>query len=101
MEGKGAETLKGLRNSEAAGEATRPRLNRKYGGNKRQIQRLTEIHRRVLHQKKSSPDVMKESSDVPHVDKNESSMYEKLKEHEKRGNSLHTFPVILKHETKR
>ena len=105
VEGKGAETLKGLRNSEAAGEATRARLNRKYGGNKRQIQRLTGIdrghHRRVLHQKKSSPDVMKESSDVPHVDKNESSMYEKLKEHERRGNSLHTFPVILKHEAKR
>lgn len=43
MEGEAADTVKVLRNSEAASEATRARLNRKYGGIKRQIQKLMGI----------------------------------------------------------
>ena len=83
MEGEVADTVEGLQNSEAASQATRARLNRKYGGYKRQIQKLTGIRdittvyftRRKVHQKKSSPDVMEESSDVPHVHGNGSSTY--------------------------
>lgn len=83
VEGEVADTVKGLQNSEAASQATRARLNRKYGGYKRQIQKLTGIRgittvyftRRKVHQKKSSPDVMEESSDVPHVHGNGSSKY--------------------------
>ena len=104
VEGEVADTVKGLQNSEAASQATRARLNRKYGGYKRQIQKLTGIRgittvyftRRKVHQmswRRALTYLMSMGMSPVRT-------YKKVKEHEQRRSSLRTVPVILKHEAK-
>ena len=105
MEGEAADTVNGLQNSEEASEATRARLNRKYGGNKRQIQKLTGIRgtttvyftRRKVHQMSWR----RALTYLMSMGMSPIRTYQKVKEHEQRRSSLRTVLVILKHEAKR